>query len=403
MALAAPSSSDFSHFVCEEATVLDVNRQNWTCRVATTYSSKVLSDVPWSVPYHHFADGEGFHFMPEPGAKCYLAQPNDQTPAFIMCFVAPPAQKLATSDAPLRQDGSSGGGSDVSYQSKRPDLNPGDIALTTRDGNFLILRRGGVVQLGATPLAQRVVVPVRNFVHDYAENYELATPGGDVSWIIDRPELDATGQPASSYTFHLREFATDKNATVRVRHLPLAAAGGKKSAWEVHIAPNKIDTQKGAVGSPVYTMMVLLDGTKAEMVGANRTTEVQGDDELTVHGKRTTTVDKDDTLHVNGRLAVTALKDAELSALNLLLNAKGNMMLSPKANFIVSAKAAATIGGTAVQLGGPEAVHPAVYGDLLVAWLASAVITTQTGGPGAFAPSSLALLQEMLSKTVFLK
>jgi hypothetical protein len=366
-----PASNTYSPFYCEEATVMNVNRQTWTCTVKTTYSAKDFQDVQWAVPYHHFDSGEGYHYMPEPGAKCYLGQPNDNTPAFIMCFIAPPAQTTSTTDTPARSTSSGGSTTDVSYQSKRPDLNPGDHAITTRDGNFLILRRGGVVQLGATPLAQRIVVPVRNFLHDYCENYELATPAGDVSWIIDRPELDSTGQQPASWTFHMREYAVDKNATVRIRHLALAAAGAKKSAWEVHIAPNGIDPNTEEVTGPVYTMLILTDGTQTEMIGANRSIEVKGDDTLKVGGNSTTTV----------------TGNAKLKAKQIALEASG----------------VASVVGSAVKLGDANAMEPLTKGNAMAKWLGNVVIDTPTG-PGTINPASIAqFIQQVLSKVVFTK
>lgn len=350
---------------------MNVNRQTWTCTVKTTYSAKDFEDVQWGAPYHHYDSGEGIHYMPEPGAKCYLAQPNDSTPPFIMCFVAPPAQATSTTETPARSTADGGSATDVSYQSKRPDLNPGDLAMTTRDGNFLILRRGGVVQLGATPLAQRIVVPVRNFVHDYCENYELATPAGDVTWVIDRPELDATGKQAASWTFHMREFAVDKNATVRVRHLPLAAAGGKKSAWEVHVAPNGIDPSTEAVTGPVYTMLILTDGTKTEMLGASRTVDVKGDDTLTVGGNSTTTV----------------TGSAKLTAKQIALKASD----------------VASVVGAAVKLGDANATEPNLKGNAFEKWLGNVVIDTPAG-PGTINPASIKqFVQQVLSKVVFTK
>jgi hypothetical protein len=369
--MAGPASSTFSPFYGEEATVMNVNRRTWTCSVKTTYSGKDFEDVQWGVPYHHFDSGEGYHFMPEPGAKCYLAQPNDSTPPFIMCFIAPPAQITATTETPVRSTTDGGSHTDVSYQSKRPDLNPGDLALTTRDGNFLILRRGGVLQLGATPLAQRVVVPVRNFLHDYCENYELATPAGDVSWLIDRPELDATGKQAASWTFHLREFAVDKNATVRVRHLPLAAAGGKKSAWEVHVAPNGIDPNTEEVTGAVYTMLLLTDGTQTEMIGSDRSIEVKGNDALKVGG--------DSAMTITGSHKLKA-KQVTLEAINV-----------------------GALVGSAVKLGDVNAMEPATKGSAMAKWLSTVVIDTPTG-PGTIAPASIAAFtQQVLSKVVFLK
>lgn len=367
----APSSNRFSPFYCEQAVVVDVNRANWTCVVETMHSAKSFRDVPWGTPYHHYTGGEGLHFMPEVGAHCYLASPVDNTPPFILAFIAPPAVKEAAGDAPLRPTSDGAGSStDVSYQSNRPDLNPGDIGMTTRDGNFLYLRRGGIVQFGASPMAQRICVPVRNFIHDFCENYELATPGGDVAWIIDRPELDPAGEAASSYTFHLLEYATDKKATVRVRHLPLAASGGDKAAWEVTIAPQGVDRTSGAISGETYTLMVMTTGAKTEMIGATRETWVKGDDTLKVDGKQDVVV-KGDSTH---------------KAKNVTITSEGTSVVD----------------GKAVHLGDPNASEPVPCGNKQAQWVAQAQVLTAMG-PAPFAPPTIQAFQDVLSKKVMTK
>lgn len=366
-----PSSRKYGHFYCEAAEITDVNRKTWTCTVATKHSAKTFSDVQWGAPYHHNTGGEGIHYMPEIGAHCYLALPVDHTPPFIMAFVAPPSVQTKAGAAPAAaEEGAEAPPADVSYQSNRPDLSPGDIAFTTRDENFLILRRGGVVQLGATPMAQRVIVPVRNFVHDFAENYELATPGGDVLWTVDRPELDPAGKPACSWTFHMQEFSTDKKATVRVRHLPLAAAGAKKAAWEVSVAQNGIDRTSGAVSSATYTLMVLTSGEFSEVIGANRTIEVKGDDTLKVGGKQTTTV----------------TGDSKLSAKNITSEASGT-------NGVL---------GKVVKLADANAIEPGLLGNAMLQWLPTVQVIGPPGA-GVISPASIAAFQKVLSKMVFLK
>jgi hypothetical protein len=366
-----PSSNRFSPFYCELAVVTDVNRKTWTCTVQTTHSSKTHNNVQWGSPYHHFKGGEGFHYIPEVGARCYVAAPVDNTPPFVLCFISPPAVMSAENDDPARSTSEPGGSStDVSYQGNRPDMNPGDMAMTTRDGNFIILRRGGRLQLGATPLAQRIMVPVRNFVHDYAENYELATPGGDVTWTIDRPELDPAGKAPASWVFHLNEYSTDKNATVRVRHLPLVDAGAKKTAWEVQVAPNNIDRSTGKVSSPTYTMMLLTSGNFTEMIGADRTVEVKGNDNLTIGGSQTTKVTGDSKLTAKG--------------------------------VSIEASATAVLAGKTTKLGDAGATEPGMLGNAFMQWAQTAIIQTPSG-PGKFHALSLSNLQKVLSKKVFLK
>jgi hypothetical protein len=367
----APSSNRFSHFYCQQAIVVDVNRKNWTCALQTVHGAQTMPDVQWASSYHHYTGGEGYHYMPEVGAHCWVAIPNDNTPPFIMGFRAPPAVITAAGSDPLRSSDTPGGSStDVSYQSNRPDLNPGDIALTTRDGSFVILRRGGVLQIGATALAQRIFVPIRNFIHDYAENYELATPGGDVCWIVDRPELDPAGKPPCSWSFHMREYATDKNATVRVRHLPLAEAGAKKAAWEVTVAPNGIDRDTGAAASATYSMLILTSGETAEMVAANRTTEIKGNDTLKVGGNQTTTV-------------------------------TGTSALSAK-NVSLTATVKAVVAGKQVHIGADGATEPALLGNAFLQWAQAALVDTPMG-PMPLNAATLSALAQVLSKTVMLK
>lgn len=371
MAREGPSSSKFAPFYCEQAVITDVNRATWTCTVETIHSAKTFRDVAWGAPYLHHTGGEGIHYMPEVGAHCYIATPVDTTPSFVLAFVAPPAVKEAKGDAPVRHDKADGGSpTDVSYQANRPDLNPGDIAITTRDGSFLYLRRGGIVQLGATPMAQRLMVPVRNFIHDFAENYDLATASGDVSWIVDRPELDPAGKAPCAYTFHLLEYATDKKASVRVRHLPQAEGSGAKAAWEVSIAPQGIDRQTGAVSGATYSLLVQLDGTYTEVIAAARSVEVGEDDTLTVKGSQTTLV-------------------------------TGDIMITGE-NTTTEAKSTAVVTGKAVCVGDPNATEPAVLGNLMAQWLPTVQVLTAMG-PAPLSPASIQAFQNVLSKVVTLK
>ncbi len=237
----APSHRRFSTFRCEEGVVTDINRRDWTVTVETRHTAKSPSEVVTLSPYHHFENGEGFHIMPEVGAICMLAWPSDNTPPFIMGYK--PAASTTTSEDQENPAGADLEGEPVdqavSFRSRRPrDMNPGDIAITTRDENFLMLRRGGIIQIGATAIAQRVYIPVLNFIRDFAENYRMDTFGGDVEWRVYRDEDDASGDAPAEYTFHLNTNAQDEKATVRVRHMALAAPGdSQRAAWEVYVAP----------------------------------------------------------------------------------------------------------------------------------------------------------------------
>jgi hypothetical protein len=360
----APSDSRFSHFRCEEATIVDVDRQNWTVRVITRFTDKEPDDVQILSPYLHHVGGEGFHHLPEPGATCYVAFPNDNTPAFIMGYkgVAGVVQSESTEGE---------GGSAVSFRSRRPRMDPGDIGITGRDGNFIMMRRGGVVEVGATALAQRIYLPMKNYIKDFCENYEMQTLAGDVAWTVSRVENDPSGNAPASYVFHMNEYAQDAKASVRITHYPPPETEGTvKVATEITIAPSGIDRETGEVTGAVYRLSILSDGSVNELTG-ERAVKVEGSD----------------TLEVSGDIAYTASGDVTFDA-----------------------GGTATFKGTTVVLdgrtllGGSDAASPGVRGDKLVQWLAQQVWTVSLASMTAVpSPASATQLQRALSTKVFLK
>lgn len=374
----APSHGRFSHFRCEEGVITDVNRKTFVVRVDSRHSGKTLEDIQVMSPYHHFSNGEGIHHLPEVGAICLIAFPNDNTPPFIMGYLGA-AATLQTPDAeegPERSTAAAeGSATDVSFRSRRPVLNPGDIAITTRDENFLILKRGGIVQIGSTPIAQRIYIPVLNYIKDFAENYELSTFGGDVAWTVARQEDDPSGDAPASYVFHINEFAQDAKASVRIRHFPLAAPGGEKTAWEVHIAPKGIDRDDGSVEGEVYSLIITTSGEKTEVIGASRSVTIRGDDTLSVEGNR--------SVRVTGTEEIRSDKTIKHIA-----------------------SSTHVVGGRQVKLVSESASNPAVKGRELVQLLASAAWPVTTVGGAMVAspsPAWIQALQRILSQKVLLE
>lgn len=176
----------------ERARVVNVNIRDYTVDVKTEFSFKNRFDIPVMVPYCNQEQGEGMNFLPEVGAVCWICTPSeDGREAFVLGFT-------------MVDEGGS-------YRGGRKLLNPGDINFETRDGNFFSLRRGGVVQIGSTPICQRVFLPIRNIIQDHAENYELHTPSGDLTWTVARKDEDADGHQMSLFTLATKEFADDPN------------------------------------------------------------------------------------------------------------------------------------------------------------------------------------------------
>lgn len=360
--------------------IIDVNRKTWTVKVESRHSAKTVEDIQCLAPYHHYANGEGVHHLPEIGAICLLAWPSDSTPPFVLGYLGLPSVEITPDDQaarPQHTDNPAGSPTDVSFRSRRLDLNPGDVAITTRDENFIVARRGGIIQLGATPLSQRLYLPVLNYIKDFCENYEMQSLGGELSWRVARSESDPTGKAPVTWVLNLLEFAQDVKATVRIQHFPNQGPGDdSKAAWDVAISPQGIDLDDGSVSNATYAFRVTTTGEQTEMVAADRTIEVVGKDSLVVGGDHEVSVSGNSTTSVQGNVEITGTES--------------------------------TLGGSIVKLGSRAAAMPAVLGPPLVSLLGMPMIVTPVGGgppigQALLSPPQLGLLSQILSTKVFLE
>jgi hypothetical protein len=351
----APSHGSYSQVRVEEAVITDVNRKTYTVTCDTRHSNKTVEDIQCLVPYHHYENGEGIHHLPEVGAKCYLFWPSDNTPPFILGYIGAAGVRASTDGEPERStpDGT-GSPTDVEFKSRRPDLQPGDIAFTTRDENFVVLRRGGILQLGATPIAQRIYIPILNYIKDFCENYEMNAFGGDIAWTVGRVEDDPGGDAPATWTFHANEFAQDEKATVRIRHLPVTGpSGGDKAAWEVYVAKQNIDRDTGEVSDEKYSMLLTVEGEKTEMIGS--------DYSLRVKGNHTVQVDGDISYKANGTATLEGGSKATVKAPQVITD--GNTFL-----------------------GSESAAYSNVFGEPLVVYLTTVAAAINGIAPGSVSP-----------------
>jgi hypothetical protein len=131
-------------------------------------------------------------------------------PVEVTDLAAPDAPKGITS-----QPTSGATSSGASFAGGRPKAKPGDIWLRTRDDNFVILHRGGVLQIGATELAQRIYIPLKHHIMDVSQNYIHHNAGGSSFWgLQEGPGLDHL--PTEHWqTF--RVYADNKFADIRIK------------------------------------------------------------------------------------------------------------------------------------------------------------------------------------------
>jgi hypothetical protein len=199
--------------------VVGLNLVNWTVDVITQFDRKKYFDIQVGSPYMHYSNGEGMSIFPEIGAKCMVTLPSDSSPPYVSTFIMPVENvDLAAADAEKgttshsKPNRSSVG---ASFAGGRPRVKPGDILFRTRDDNFVILHRGGVLQLGSTELAQRIYIPLNNFIMDVSENYAHHNAGGSILWSVQTgANLDKL---PTEYTHSFRVYANDKSADVRVK------------------------------------------------------------------------------------------------------------------------------------------------------------------------------------------
>lgn len=174
------------------ARVLDVNVDRYTVTIAPEAIKSPHSEIPFATPYQHHNNGEGIYFMPEVGSLCWVCYNSEGGRPFVLSW-----------KAAMDPSGS--------FRTNKQSLNPGDIYLGTRDENFMVLRRGGVAQIGAGPLAQTIYLPLNNTIKHFCENYGLHSIGGDLEWTVRRTEETTDGARPSSLKLSAKQFANDPN------------------------------------------------------------------------------------------------------------------------------------------------------------------------------------------------
>lgn len=243
-----------------EARVLDYNLNNWTVDVRTQFDNKFFGDIQVSSPYMHPNRGEGMYAMPEVNSKCLVCIPSDGPPPFIMGFIMPQEQKDEPDE--VAADGAGGMGPST-FSGGRPRAKPGDIFLKGRDGQYVVLHRGGVLQIGSSELAQRIYIPLNNIVSDVSQNYEHHNTAGNIQWGISSSPQDENPQTQFVQTF--RVSANDEKADVRVavgrvRQPTLEPAGDAGEASQ----NAGFGLGQGSDNPIVYEVAIAPQGFKAE-------------------------------------------------------------------------------------------------------------------------------------------
>lgn len=184
--------------------VKEVHPDQYTVDVETVFTHQLFTDVPISTLYSHKEHGGGGSAMPEEGADCYVMVSSDGT-VFVMGFVLNPVNVVELENDNVTEDSPSRENDRPNFRNNRSIMEPGDVGFSTADGNFVILRRGGIVQIGATPLSQRLYIPIENLVRDYFQRYQAFSPIGTIEWghavlALGENLLDKTSPSSADYS-----------------------------------------------------------------------------------------------------------------------------------------------------------------------------------------------------------
>ena len=335
-----------------EGTILSVNLENHTCNVARNNASGgPLNDVLLASLYCHPFSGEGIYFLPEPGATCYVYETSDPTNSFVLGYVMPMTEK----------DGLRG---------NRMLLNPGDYVLSTRDDNKIVLRRGGLIQIASTGLAQRLYIPLGNYIKDFFENYGAFSPNGSLEWTRN----DKTSEV--SYVFNCKKNALDIGSKV---HFSIARgllgsvdpelAGKDQGSFGKgmdHIkltVASDIEAAAGKTVMPELTFQISEDGKL--VIKAADYIHVSTADGMKLAWGSTTLIAPFILQGPNYRMAITAGRLVE-EALSVESVAKTSYDIRGKKIVLDSWP---TLGGGGVKLGGPAAISPILKGNETIAWI----------------------------------
>lgn len=351
MAHASVSESRFGPATVETVRITNVNIEDWSIDCVSEYGNKNYFDIPVMSPYFHYANGEGIYVVPEVGAMGWLCIPSSGRRAgpFLLGFQAPHDED------------------NDSFRCGRQTFTPGDIVLRTRDENFLTLRRGGVVQIGATPTAQRMYIPINNVIRDFCENYELNTFGGELLWKTVRPDKSDKGDGKTK----------------------LSILAKQKSDDPKHIAELSMGSHEGD-DALTMELKIWSDGTKNREIKVTLQITNTGDvywdiqqDYITrVKGEMQTLVEKDTYFETKENFIVDAAKQIDLSADTKYLLSCDASEVTAKSNFVVDC--------SSIKLGSAGASEPAILGNQLVTVL-NAICTVINAGIICVAPGSPAV------------
>lgn len=214
--------------------VESVDPTHYTCIIRTEHG--LHYDVPIT-PVFLSPNGQGMWFLPEVGTRVLVGTVGKGTRNEYTFLIG---AAFAVDQDPLEvdEDAVSDGTTEediinVDFRNNRAVHQPGDIVLSSSDRNFMIMRKGGIIELGATQVAKRFYIPLQNVIRDLCQIYEMQNSAGlfqmvrkegDLTWGKTEVEVPS---PAPDGEVNIETIEIDKVPTemnLRVKQFESDAA-----------------------------------------------------------------------------------------------------------------------------------------------------------------------------------
>lgn len=350
----SPIEAGYSAAWIEEGVITKVDSKNRVVDWEATYSGRELYDLAICSPYANNKFGEGMVTIPDPGAKCVVCQPSDDSAPFVLSFMVDTENKV-------NKDGN------IETSAKADDrrLGPGDWGFFGRDGNFIHLQRGGVIKLGSGPANCTTYFPVSNLLWHSCKRHKLDTFGGDIEWRVDKATTQDT-----VYRFTAKEKATDTQASVLLNFgkvedasPPPSSSGPQQVMAQFSVSPQSIP-KEGVPAAQVISYVGDKVGNEYHYAKGTITTLIGQDLNITINQNKTETISGNLTEIIAGNVSETITGARTTTAMTQMIKALTEVNIS----------------APLCRFGGEAAANPGLNGPATVAWLATHI------HPGPFLP-----------------
>ena len=285
--------------------VLKVDRVNWTID-AIGQNNEMLFDIP-IMPLYIGREGNGIFYLPEVDSTILLCQTTEGDVPFVLGGASVPFDNEEESDTESPAP---------NYRQNRPVLNQGDVMMSAPGGNFLVLRRGGVLELGASQIARRFYVPLQNMIRDFCSNYEMHTSGGKYEWKARKGDSShGEGRTPVEIRMSVKEFAEEapvidfRLGRIERETAPLTTSKTKNSTVASLIINGNLQVYMDRDGNIDFhtkgNTVNVVEGCRVERTTGSRLvktqgsfTNINGGSLVKSNGNRITEITKSDTLKV---------------------------------------------------------------------------------------------------------